>query len=50
MESWDGSSWTDVSASVPEPSSSTGAILSSISCLSATQCWGAGSSGSLNGG
>ncbi len=49
MESWDGSSWTDVSASVPPPSSSTGAILSSITCPSATQCWGVGSSGSLGG-
>ncbi len=50
MESWNGSSWTDVSASVPEPKPSTGAILSSISCLGAAQCWGVGSSGSINGG
>ena len=33
MQHWDGSSWTDVSASVPEPNPGTGAILSSISCL-----------------
>jgi hypothetical protein len=50
MESWNGSSWTDVSASVPEPKPEGGAILSSISCLGADQCWGAGSSGSINGG
>ncbi len=30
MQHWDGSSWTDVSASVPEPDPGTGAILSGI--------------------
>ncbi len=48
MEHWDGSGWTDVSSSVPN--SSTPAILSSISCTSAVQCWAAGSSGGFGGG
>jgi len=48
MEHWDGSAWTDVSSAVPN--SSTPAILSGISCLSAVQCWAAGSSGRFGGG
>jgi len=48
MQHWDGSTWTDVSASVPD--SSTPAILSSISCLSSVQCWAVGSSGGFGGG
>jgi len=43
MEHWDGSTWTDVSSSVPN--SSTPAILSSISCPSVVQCWAVGSAG-----
>ena len=50
MQHWDGSSWTDVSASVPEPNPGTGAILSSISCVSSAQCWAVGSSGTFGGG
>ena len=42
MESWNGSSWTDISASVPEPKPATGAILSSISCVSAGPVLGGG--------
>jgi hypothetical protein len=48
MEHWNGSGWTDVSASVPN--SSTPGILSSISCLSSAQCWAAGSLGDFGGG
>ena len=49
VQHWDGSTWSDVSASVPEPNPSGGAILSSMTCDSATQCWAAGSSGTLSG-
>jgi hypothetical protein len=48
MQHWDGSTWTDVSASVPD--SSTPGILSSISCLGSVQCWAVGSLGSFGGG
>ena len=48
MEHWDGSSWADVSASVPD--STAPGILSGISCVSAVQCWAAGSTGSFGGG
>ena len=48
MEHWDGSTWTDVSASVP--GSMSPGILAGISCVSATQCWAAGSTGSFNNG
>ncbi len=50
MQHWDGSSWTDMSATVPAPNASAGAIVSSISCLSAAQCWAVGASGSFGGG
>jgi hypothetical protein len=49
MEHWDGDGWTDVSTSVPQPNQSGGAILSSISCLSWSQCWAVGSYGSFGG-
>ena len=49
MEQWNGVSWTDVSSSVPEPAG-TGSILNSLSCVSATQCWAVGSSGTFGGG
>ncbi len=49
MEQWDGASWSDMSSSVPEPPGA-GATLNGISCLSATQCWAAGSSGTFGGG
>ena len=48
MERWDGTTWTDVSASVP--GSTNPGILSSISCLSSVRCWAVGSSGSFGGG
>ncbi len=47
MEHWNGSTWTDMSSSVPN--STTPAILSSISCLSPVQCWAVGSSGGFGG-
>ena len=50
MEQWNGTTWIDASPSVPEPPSGVGAILSSISCLGATQCWAVGSSGPFGGG
>ncbi len=48
MQHWDGSTWTDVSPSVPD--SSTPGILSSISCVSSVQCWAVGALGSFGGG
>jgi hypothetical protein len=48
MEHWDGSAWTDASASVP--GSTSPGILAGISCLGAAQCWAAGSTGTFNGG
>jgi hypothetical protein len=48
LQHWDGSSWTDMSGSVPD--SSTPGILSSISCISATQCWAVGALGPFGGG
>jgi len=52
LEQWNGTSWVDVSSSVPSPSSGPSTILSSISCLGASQCWAVGSTGVLgnNGG
>jgi hypothetical protein len=50
MEHWDGSTWSDVSGSVPTPSTGSGAILSGISCTGAAQCWAAGSTGPFGGG
>src|SRR5271157_3835120 len=48
MEHWNGSTWTDVSASVPDVS--TPGILNGISCLSSVQCWAVGSLGGFGGG
>ncbi len=48
VEHWDGSTWTDASTSVA--GSSAPGILSSVSCVSANQCWAAGSTGSFNNG
>ncbi len=50
VEHWNGSSWADISSTVPEPQASTGAILSSISCLTASACWAVGSYGTFGGG
>ena len=47
MEHWDGSAWTDTSASMPNPAPAD--ILSSISCLGAAQCWAVGSVGPFGG-
>jgi len=48
MEHWNGSTWTDMSSSVPN--STTPAILSSISCLSSVQCWAVGALGAFGSG
>jgi hypothetical protein len=48
MEHWDGTSWSDASESVP--GSAAPGMLAGISCLSATQCWAVGSTGSFNNG
>ncbi len=48
MEHWDGDTWTDTSASVPD--STAPGILAGISCVSAAQCWTVGSTGSFNNG
>ena len=48
MQHWDGSSWTDTSASVPDSTSP--GILAGISCVNAAQCWAVGSTGSFNNG
>ncbi len=48
MEHWDGTSWSDASASVP--GSNAPGMLAGISCLSAVQCWAVGSTGSFNNG
>ncbi len=48
MEHWDGSVWSPVPTAIPD--STTGSILSSISCINASQCWAVGSSGSFGGG
>ena len=48
MEHWDGSTWIDASASVP--GSTSPGLLAGISCVSATQCWAAGSTGLFNNG
>ena len=47
MQQWDGSTWSVV----PTPAAPTGnGILSSVTCLSADQCWASGSSGNIGGG
>ena len=48
MEHWDGSAWSLVPTATPE--GATGGILSSVSCVAASQCWAVGSSGSFGGG
>ena len=48
LQHWDGSTWTDMSASVPD--SSTPGMLSSLSCVSSVQCWVVGSLGTFGGG
>jgi hypothetical protein len=48
MQHWNGSAWSSVSAAAP--GGSTGAILTGLSCISSTQCWAVGSSGSFGGG
>ena len=48
MEHWNGSSWADVSASVPD--STAPGILAGISCVSAAQCWAVGSTGTFGNG
>jgi hypothetical protein len=48
LQHWNGATWTDSSGSVPD--SSTPGTLSSISCISAAQCWVVGSFGPFGGG
>jgi hypothetical protein len=48
MEHWNGSAWTDASASVS--GSTSPGILTGIACVNAAQCWAAGSAGTFNGG
>jgi hypothetical protein len=48
MEHWDGTTWSDVSASVP--GSTAPGMLAGISCLSAASCWAVGSTGSFTNG
>jgi len=48
LQRWNGASWTDVSSSVPD--SSMPSMLSSISCVSAVQCWAVGELGPTGGG
>ena len=48
MEHWDGTSWSDASASVP--GSTAPGMLAEMSCLSAASCWAVGSTGSFNNG
>ncbi len=48
LQHWDGSTWTDMSESVPD--SSTPGMLSSLSCVSSVQCWVVGSQGTFGGG
>ncbi len=48
MEHWDGSAWTDASASVP--GSTSPGMLAGISCVNSAQCWADGSTGTFNGG
>jgi hypothetical protein len=43
MEEWNGSSWTPVG--VPNQPGADGSFLSDVSCISASQCWAAGSYG-----
>jgi hypothetical protein len=50
MQRWNGSTWIDVSSSVPVPDGSGGAILSSIACVQPSACWAAGSYGTFGGG
>ena len=48
LQHWDGTTWTDMSASVPD--SSMPGMLSSLSCVSSVQCWAVGSLGTFGGG
>jgi hypothetical protein len=48
LQHWDGASWTDTSGSVPD--SSLPGMLSSVSCISAVQCWAVGEMGPTGGG
>jgi hypothetical protein len=48
LQQWNGASWTDVSGSVPDASMP--GMLSSISCVSAVQCWAVGELGPTGGG
>jgi hypothetical protein len=48
MEHWNGSMWSLMPTAVPDTTAA--GILSSISCISASQCWAVGSSGSFGGG
>jgi len=48
LQQWNGVSWTDTSGSVPD--SSMPGMLSSVSCVSAVQCWALGSLGPFGGG
>jgi hypothetical protein len=48
MEHWDGTSWSDASASVA--GSTAPGMLAGISCVSAVECWAVGSTGSFNNG
>ena len=48
MEHWNGSVWSVTPTAVPD--ATTSSILGSISCISASQCWAVGSSGSFGGG
>jgi hypothetical protein len=48
LQQWNGEGWTDVSGSVPD--ASTPGMLSSITCLSAAQCWAVGELGPTGGG
>jgi hypothetical protein len=48
LQHWNGATWTDVSSSVPE--ATTGGILSSVACVSSSQCWAVGAQGTFGGG
>jgi len=48
LQHWNGTTWIDMSASVPGGSPS--GILNSVSCVSSVQCWAVGSLGPFGGG
>jgi hypothetical protein len=53
MEQWNGSTWTDISSTVPIPSGnglSGAATLNSFSCVGPSACWAVGSYGGFGGG